>query len=598
MSEYTLITRQDQLGSIAERLASSPELVLDIETTSLSPHDGDIRLIQLEYGDGPIIIDLFQTGTPEKVLAAIREYRGVVTGHNIKFEQAWFLCKYNIEFDRVFDTYIASRMLTNGRDANLPHHLKLKHDYFAVLTRYLGIDPNWEDCQKSQWGHPILTPAQLHYAARDVSDGRALRTVMRQMILDEGLARAYHIEMQAILPTAAIEVNGMAIDRDAWLAVAKQTAIQLEQCRRDLNALTGKSRGQIGLFSKQVELNWDSSEQVMAFLHDLGIKVDSSSKMDLLLATTNDPVVAKLLQYRGLSKRHGTYGESFLRFVSPVTGRIHTNLRAMTDTARYASSSPNLQNLPAGRYPGDPDEAFRRAFRAPEGRVLCIADHSQIELRVLGIVSRDEAIKAAYVAEEDIYIRVASMLLDKPYESIAKKSLDRQTAKAIALALGYGMGTNKLTNYSKVNYGVELSLDVAEAHKTKYFQKFAGVARWHQEVKRTSMRAGQLRTMTGFRRFMGKDDYSAYFNTPVQSPAAQGLKMGMRRTYDRLKKVGGNPLLTATVHDEGHVEGARENREECLYALKEGLLEGMYEVVGDWLPLQVDAGFGDTWADK
>ena len=126
------------------------------------------------------------------------------------------------------------------------------------------------------------------------------------------------------------------------------------------------------------EINLDSQAQVTDALKNLGVPVPETTRgWQLQPLALEYPVVAKLLEYRGVAKAISSFGETILSFIKPETGRIHADFRQIgAPTGRFSCNNPNLQQIPH-------EEAYRRCFRAPEGKKLVIADYSQVELRIL-----------------------------------------------------------------------------------------------------------------------------------------------------------------------------------------------------------------------
>ena len=184
------------------------------------------------------------------------------------------------------------------------------------------------------------------------------------------------------------------------------------------------------------------------------------------------------------------------------------------------------------------------------------------------------------------------------YEEVTKAQ--RQSAKPVNFGLIYGLGAEKLVIYSKVSYDVDLTLAEAKRFIQRYFENYSGVRAWHQRVLRDAERYPIARTLWGRRRFLDPDKArNEFFNTPIQGTGADGLKRSLPIVWKRLLKYGGRAKMVHMVHDEIVVEC--DDDPELIAAVKLDLQEGMIEGIQDMLPhvpVEAEAGHGESWADK
>ena len=265
----------------------------------------------------------------------------------------------------------------------------------------------------------------------------------------------------------------------------------------------------------------------------------------------------------------GTYGPNLLKFVED--GRIYGSWwQNGAGTGRMASSSPNLQNLPA---------EVRRYVKAPAGRVLVVADYSQIELRIAAKISREERMLAAFANGEDIHTSTARSLTGR--EEITKQ--ERKLAKAVNFGLLYGMSPGGLRNYARASYGVEMTKEEAERYWQHFFETYPGLRAWHDREYRQLKKHGstETRTLTGRRR-TGVTKLTERLNSPVQGTGADGLKLALALLYERRGECpGAVPILA--VHDEVVVECPEEQAEEVKAWLVKAMVDGMEEVLNSGL---------------
>jgi DNA polymerase I-like protein with 3'-5' exonuclease and polymerase domains len=253
------------------------------------------------------------------------------------------------------------------------------------------------------------------------------------------------------------------------------------------------------------------------------------------------------------------------------------------------SSEPNVQNLPRAT-------GFRSCVTPAAGYRFIVADYSQIELRIAAQVAPDDRMIAAYRDGEDLHRLTAALVNDVPLEQVTKAQ--RQSAKAVNFGLIYGMGAKGLKDYAKSSYGVELSVNEATRFRTRYFEAYAGLARWHRQLD-AKLRGGSVyaRTLSGRRRFLQAKDrkLTTMANTPVQGLGADILKVALALTHDRLR--GLDAYLVNTVHDEIVVEAEASIADQ----VKDIVTTAMVEAGERFLtavPVLVEAGICSDWGEK
>lgn len=322
-----IIGTREQLSDVANDLDSSSVVGLDLETTSLSPHDGKIRLCTLNTGRERYVIDLFKTNGLGPVRDALASDKCVKIGQNLKFDQRFLMHEENLELWPVFDTFRASNLIHNGRN--------MDHDLWSIFARELQVRPTTRDLGGSDWSGE-LSEEQLEYATEDVEYLPALREKMKPQLAALGLNRVALIEFGAIAPEARMELNGFKLDSQKWLALAEQSAKKAEALKEELLAELPSPTDQICLPGMVASWNLNSSAQILKSLKRLGVKVESTNENVLAMQAAKYPLVKKIIQYRKLFKLSTTYGLEYLRHVNKNTGRIHTNFYPFTGAGRYA----------------------------------------------------------------------------------------------------------------------------------------------------------------------------------------------------------------------------------------------------------------------
>lgn len=587
--DYAFVTSAADLNAIAAQVRSAPAVALDLETTSLNPRRGRIRIISLNTGSGVYVIDLFATGG----LGPLREIlnnpgaqvgdRPLIVGQNLKFDQKWLAFHDDVWLWPMFDTFRASALLHNGR--------RREHDLYALYARELGLYDVVDDMGASGWADE-LSRKHLAYAAEDVTYLLPLYRKLRKRLAKADLLRIALVEFRAIWPEVSMELAGFRLDPDKWLRLSTANIEKARVLRQELLRKLPHPTGQRGLFADEGSLfNVDSIPQLTASLARLGLRPEDTSKGALAMLAGEHPIVRDVLAYREVSKRVASFGKKYLSHVDPMTQRVHTNYFPFTGAGRYASSGPNLQQIP--RAP-----EFRACFCPVPGRKLVLADYSQIELRLVAELAGDRTLMDLFVRGVDVHTYTASVVCGVPVEEVQK--WQRQLAKPVNFGLIYGLMPAKLVVYAQANYGVSMTLEEARAFWRKYFDTYAGVKKWQERTLARGKEKRISRTPLGRRRFLDRDsEHNSFLNSPVQGAGADGLKQSLWSVWHRLRKFGERAQMVHMVHDEIVLEVddeptlLREVARELEAGMKEGMANILYRV-----PVEVAASVCGSWADK
>jgi len=537
---YEYVTDASALGAVANRVEQAKLIGFDIETTSLNPRDGKIRLVQLAMGDPAdpdiYVIDLWQTEGLGPVLDAMRATKALFIIHNAKFEQKWFWWFHRFEFWPVFCTFRASAILYNGRR-------ELRHNLDSVIVRELQEQPSNVGQGGSDWTRPNLGSEQLDYAAEDVLRLMRLYKALRQKLVQYGLLKCALIEFGVILPECRTELNGFHLAKDKWLALAEANLLNSKRLKEELLAELPHPMGQMALPGMTPGWNLGSPKQMLGSLHRIrGLhELEDTKEITLAMEAGRFPIIKKILEWRGYNQRVKTFGPNYLRWVRSDTGRIHTEYYALLAAGRYSSSKPNLQQIPR-------DADYRDCFTAPPGRVLILADYSGIEMRIVAEISNDPELIKVFTSGDDAHYATAAIILEKPVSEVTKA--ERQFAKPVNFGLIYGMMPAKLVLYAQSGYGVAMSLGQAERYHKRYFDRFRGVARWHNKVSRDGRRQGISRTLSGRLRWLDPqkswNEFKNCLDAKTEALTLRGWVPGMELSNDDV-------LLTKNI-DTGRLE--------------------------------------------
>lgn len=396
------------------------------------------------------------------------------------------------------------------------------------------------------------------------------------------------MEIPLALVLADMENIGFEVDAQGIADFGRSLEGQIENCQRQVCDAVG------------YEFNLNSPKQLAkALFEDLGLpakkktKSGYSTNADVLEGLRNvHPAVATLLEYRTLAKLKSTYCDGLLKVIAD-DGRIHSSFnQTETRTGRISSTEPNLQNIPVRQELG---RELRRFFRAREGWVLCDADYSQIELRVLAHMADDRTMIEAFNSDTDIHRVTASQVFDVPEEMVTP--LMRSRAKAVNFGIVYGIGAHSLSEDIGVSYGE------AKRYIEHYLEHYAGVAKFMDSRIEEAKQKGYAETLFARRRplpelkasnaVMRSFGERVARNMPIQGTAADIIKLAMVRVHNRLADEGMKARLILQVHDELIVEAPEEEAEKAAALLK----EEMESAVTMAVKLAVDVHVGKTWYD-
>ena len=460
----------------------------------------------------------------------------------------------------------------------------------AMLAAYL-INPAASDYS--------LTRLLAEYGAAPVGEvisvqetaaafSRLCDTLCEKLKQSGELKLLYDIELPLARVLASMEKEGFLVDREGIAGYSAELDGEIEQLKSDIYSLSG------------CEFNLNSPKQLGEILFvKLGIPAKKKTKngfstnADVLEDLRyNYPIVDLILKYRRLSKLKSTYCEGLLSAISG-DGRIHSTFnQTEARTGRISSLEPNLQNIPVRT---DEGRRFREFFKAKEGYVLCDADYSQIELRVLASLANDEVMIDAFNRGIDIHTVTASEVFNLPIDMVLP--IMRSRAKAVNFGIVYGIGAFSL--------GKDIGVSRAEAQRyiDNYLSTYSGVSDYMDRVIKDAKRDGFVTTLFGRRRYLPELSASNGMlrafgervarNAPIQGTAADIIKIAMIRVSARLKKEFDDAKLILQVHDELIVECKESDAEKVCSILK----EEMENAASLKVKLSVDAHFGRTWLE-
>jgi DNA polymerase I len=597
-----------ELPALAGRLRSVALVALDVETSSIEPHDAELIGLSLAAGPQEAWYMPFGHRPPAGELAApapvrnlppltsaavapiaelLRDPTVLKAGHNIKYD--WqVLRQAGVELAGVaYDSMLASFVLDPGRRSHAIDTLSLEHLgrsmrlYADVAGRGKGEIPFAEV--------PVTDAAA--YCGTDSATVLALEQYFAPLLREMRLERLLHeIELPLVEVLTDMEWVGIAIDR----AVFSRMSMELTRDMADLEARIARAAG--------TQVNLNSPKQLATLLFEKlqlpvlkKTKTGPSTDADVLeqLAAMGHQVPALILEYREVQKLKSTYVDVLPQRVNRVTHRIHTSFNQTgAATGRLSSSEPNLQNIPVRTPRG---EEIRTGFVPGPGWRFVVADYSQIELRLMAHLSEDPAFIQAFRSGGDIHRQTASVIFGVPVDQVTAEM--RARAKTINFGTIYGQGPFALSRQ------LDITQDEAKTFITQYFERFAGVRAYLDKQVRLARAQGYVETLFGRRRYIPEIKEKNFNlrafaertaqNTPLQGSAADLIKIAMVRIHAALAREGHRGRLLLQVHDELVLE-APTDEVEAVSALVQRHMEGAAELT---VPLVVDVGVGDNWLD-
>ncbi|MFW2065408.1 DNA polymerase I [Acinetobacter johnsonii] len=593
-ANYHTVLSAEQWAQLFKRLSTEKRFAFDTETTSL-----DYRVAQIvgfsvafdaqdayyvplahDYENAPAQLDC------EQILAQIKpilEDESVQKiGHHLKYD-AHVLENHGIELKGwYFDTMLASYVL---------NAVATRHGMDDVSRLYLShLTTTFEQVAgkgaKQKTFNQIEIETAAHYAAEDAHVTYRLFEVLDAKLKKhpELVNILHNVEMPVARVLTIMEENGIELDLGFLDQLGVEFANTMANLENQITELAGQS------------FNVSSPKQVGEILFDkLGLKggkktaTGQYSTSESVLEKIDHPITELILDYRGLSKLKSTYTDGLLKQANSDTHRVHTSYhQALTATGRLSSTDPNLQNIPVREEIG---RQIRKAFIAPQGRVLLAADYSQIELRLMAHFSQDEALVDAFNHGQDVHRRTAAEVLGIALEDVT--SDQRRQAKAVNFGLLYGMSEFGLTRQ------LGFSREESRGYIAKYFQRYPGVLDYMERTRQIAREQGFVETILGRRlytpdimasnKMIKQAAERAAINAPLQGSAADIIKMAMVAVDQMLPKDQAKMLLQ--VHDELVFEVDESIADE----LASKLADVMQSVLQISVPLLVEVGKGRNW---
>jgi len=589
---YILLENNSDIKEFVKKAGELDEFCFDSETTSIDPLDAELVALTFSWEKGTGYLIHFPESQKEtkSILEIVRplfENPAIrKIGQNMKYD-IQVLANYSIEVKGpLFDTMIAHYLL----EPDMRHNMNL------LSESYLGYSPVHIESLIGEKGNnqknmrSVPVDKLIEYAVEDADVTYQLKMIFEPKIISGGLADlARDIEMPLISVLAAMERNGVKLDLEDLKSITINLREDIISLEKEIYTLAG------------TEFNISSPKQLGDILF-IRLKLDEKARVtktkqfitneEILQRLTNKhPIISKVLEYRGLKKLLSTYVEALPLLVDKKTGRIHTSYnQAVAATGRLSSNNPNLQNIPVRDARG---REIRKAFVPEKGHVFLSADYSQIELRLMAHLSKDESMIADFLSGNDIHAATASKIFGVEIDKVTREM--RSRAKTANFGIIYGISSFGLSE--RLTIGRKEAKDLIDG----YFNSYPGVKIYMDESIRKARDLGYVTTMFGRKRYLpdihsrnqvvrGNAERNA-INAPIQGSAADIIKIAMIRIFDRMKSEEYLSKMILQVHDELIFETATSELEK----LKDLVIFEMSNAVKLDIPLKVDWGTGNNW---
>ncbi|PAA44420.1 DNA polymerase I [Pseudomonas fragi] len=605
--QYETILDQARFDVWLKKLNDAKLIAFDTETTGLDAQQA--QLVGLSFAVKPgeaayIPLTHSYMGVPEQldrdtVLRALKplleDPSKAKVGQHAKYDmnilancaiggdQSCGIMVQGVAFDTMLESYVLDS--TGSR-----------HDMDSLALKYLGhTTTSFQDIAGK--GVKQLTFDQISleqagpYAAEDADVTLRLHHVLHEKLaaipsLNSVLT---DIEMPLVPVLARIERQGALVDANLLGIQSVELGDKLVALEREAFAIAGE------------EFNLSSPKQLGVILYEkLGLPIISktakgqpSTAEAVLteLAEQDFPLPKVLMQYRSMSKLKSTYTDRLPEQINPRTGRIHTSYhQAVTATGRLSSSDPNLQNIPIRTAEG---RRIRQAFVAPKGYKLLAADYSQIELRIMAHLAKDEGLLHAFRNNLDVHSATAAEVFGVDLADVTTDQ--RRSAKAINFGLIYGMSAFGLAK----QIGVDRKQ--SQAYIDRYFARYPGVLDYMERTRTQAAEQGYVETIFGRRLYLPeinaknpalrKGAERTAINAPMQGTAADIIKKAMVSVDNWLSASGLDARVILQVHDELVLEV----REDLVDQVRDEVRIHMSEAAKLDVPLVVEVGVGNNW---
>ena len=587
-TDYKLIqTREEHLNFIKE-LSSKDAVAFDTETTSLEINKAKLLGISFSFSKNTAFY--CDVSKEEKLIDLYKDFfhsKTIKIAHNLKYDYG-ILYKYGIQINEFcFDTMIAHYLIDPEKRHNLDQLSRTILNYDPIPIESL-IGSKTKPTKKME---EVEIDTLKNYAAEDADLTFQLYLKFSKELKNLDLEHLfYNIEIPLMRVLHDMEKQGIKINTESLSSFSKNLNISLANLKQSIFQLS------------ETEFNIDSPKQLGEVIFgklnlDEKAKKTKTGQYKTDEATLNKlngvhPIIEDILNYRTRKKLLSTYVDALPKLISPVTNKIHTNyMQAVTSTGRLSSNKPNLQNIPIRTELG---KEIRKAFCSSDSNhLLLCADYSQIELRIIAGLSKDESMINAFTIGRDIHTETASKIFHVNLEDVSREM--RSKAKMVNFGIIYGISAFGLSQ--------RLGVKRTEAKEIidNYFLEFPKIKEYMDTTISFAKEKGYVETIFKRKRFLpnissgnatmrGFDERNA-INAPIQGSAADIIKLAMVNIHKKMLVQKMESKLLLQVHDELVLDMVKEEQKDLEKLVKQEMMEAVKFNV----PLEVEIGSGENW---
>ena len=593
-NNYTLVDTTEGIKELNTLLCQQKSVAFDTETTGVDPLASDIVGISFAYKEGEAYYVALSPKKDEateqlSLLKPFLEDESIEkVGQNIKFD-ILMVRNYDIKVQGpLFDTMIAHYLIDpetrHGMDYLAEIYLKYKTVPIEDLIGSRGKNQgNMRD---------VDIAITSKYACEDADITLKLKQIFEKKLTKNNLDKLfYEIECPLIYVLADMEWTGVRLDLDALRLLSIELTDELNTLETEIIKMAG------------MEYNVNSPKQTGEMLFD-HLKINDKAKKtktgqyntsegELEKLRSKHPIIEKILEYRGLKKLLSTYIDAFPLLINPRTNKIHTSFnQTVAATGRLSSTNPNLQNIPIRDERG---RAMRKVFIPDDGCTFLSADYSQIELRIMAHLSKDEHMMEAFNDDLDIHSATAAKIYKVPLEEATGDM--RNKAKTANFGIIYGISVFGLSERLSIPRGE--AKDLIDG----YFETYPDVKKYMDKSIKVAQEKGYVETLLGRKRFLpdinsrngivrGYAERNA-INAPIQGSAADIIKVAMIRIFKRFEEENLNSKMILQVHDELNFNVPVDELEIA----KKIVIHEMENAYKLSVPLKTDCGSGKNWLE-
>ena len=598
--EYCTVNNESEFEKLLSELQKQEKISIDLETNSRSPINGKIVGISICFEPDkayyiPIRHYIGKQLNAKDVLTSLKSIleddSKHFIGHNIKFDYMVFQNE-GIEIANLyFDTMIASYLLSPEEHRHKLDVVSLRylHHKMIPIEAVIGKGKKQRDFAET------TIDEATKYSGEDANVTFRLWQILEKKLAEFDMQELFFkIEMPLIKTLANMERSGISVDQIFFGKLSKELELKLAILQRNIHQIAGEI------------FNIDSPLQLSKILFEKmqlpvikRTKSGYSTDVEVLTKLSRDYEIAeKLIQYRQLKKLKSTYVDALPRLINPRTGRIHSSFnQTVTATGRLSSSEPNLQNIPIRTEIG---REMRKGF-VPQNSEFSIlsADYSQIELRVMAIISKDENLIANFRKGDDVHSQTAALVFGLKENEITANQ--RRQAKVINFGIMYGMGSYSLSQ--------DLGISRKEAQKfiENYFSHYPRVREYIDTTKKFAHKNGYVKTIFNRRRYLPginsqNHQIKAFaertaINMPIQGTAADIIKIAMNNIYQKIKDKSDEIKMIIQIHDELVFEVKTTFIDKYINLIKTEMESVLPTDSENIVPLIVDIGYGKNWLE-